>query len=79
MTVKVKLSSVLRGLVQGYQPDNGLDYDLEPGRTVAQLLESLGIPAKKVKIIMVNGHHASLDQALSDGDRVGLFPPVGGG
>jgi molybdopterin converting factor small subunit len=29
--------------------------------------------------VFVNGAAVSLDAALSDGDRVGIFPPVGGG
>jgi molybdopterin converting factor small subunit len=28
---------------------------------------------------MINGLHCTFDSELSDGDRLGLFPPVGGG
>ena len=46
---------------------------------MGQLLAKLAIPAGEVKIAMVNGVSAELTQVLAAGDRVGLFPPVGGG
>jgi molybdopterin converting factor small subunit len=33
----------------------------------------------KVKIIFLNGIHASGEETLREGDRVGVFPPVAGG
>jgi sulfur-carrier protein len=42
-------------------------------------MEMLGIPPGEVKLRFVNGKQAKDDQVLAEGDRVGLFPPVGGG
>lgn len=53
--------------------------ELEEGLTLANLLEKFGILSEHVRIAMINGKRAELDQVLQDGDRVGLFPPVGGG
>ena len=47
--------------------------------TVGDLIRALGIPAGEVAIIFVNGAHAAEATVLQDGDRVGLFPAVGGG
>ena len=47
--------------------------------TAGDLIRALGIPAGEVAIIFVNGAHAVEATALRDGDRVGLFPAVGGG
>ena len=47
--------------------------------TVAEVMESLGLPVDDVKIIFVNGIHAEPQTALKNGDRVGFFPAVGGG
>ena len=47
--------------------------------TILSLLRRLGIPMEKVKIIFLNGLHASGEETLRDGDRVGIFPPVAGG
>jgi len=50
-----------------------------PGETVGGLVARLGIPPEELKLVFLNGLHAGLDAALKDGDRVGLFPAVGGG
>lgn len=46
---------------------------------VKDLLERFGVPEKSVKLIFVNGVHARFDRLLAEGDRVGIFPAVGGG
>jgi len=61
-----------------HAPAGGHAALVEPG-TAGDLIRSLGIPAEEVAIIFVNGAHAVEATALRDGDRVGLFPPVGGG
>jgi molybdopterin converting factor small subunit len=33
----------------------------------------------EIHLVFVNGRVASLDQMLQDGDRLALFPPIGGG
>lgn len=52
---------------------------MESGGTVQDLITGLGIPENTVKLIFINGVHGKRDTVLNDGDRVGLFPPVGGG
>ena len=49
-----------------------------PG-TVGDLIRALDIPAGEVAILFVNGVHAEEATVLRDGDRVGVFPAVGGG
>lgn len=53
--------------------------ELPDGADAARLMEHLGIPAQEVKIIFVNGVIADAAIVLREGDRVGLFPAVGGG
>ena len=52
---------------------------MSPGKTVQDLITGLGIPENTVKLIFINGVHGKTDTVLNHGDRVGLFPPVGGG
>jgi len=33
----------------------------------------------EIHLAFVNGRVASLDRILQDGDRLALFPPIGGG
>ncbi len=61
----------------GIDKDSGLE--ITNGSTVKMLIEILGIPEDHIKLIFVNGRHNKIDTVLSEGDRVGLFPPVGGG
>jgi molybdopterin converting factor small subunit len=53
--------------------------DLEPGATVAWLLDSLKIPADFEKAVLVNGSRAELTADLKDEDDVFIFPPAAGG
>ncbi|MBN2516556.1 MAG: MoaD/ThiS family protein [Deltaproteobacteria bacterium] len=53
--------------------------EIEKETTIIQLLEYLKVPLKSVKLIFLNGIHATGDETLNDGDRLGVFPPVAGG
>lgn len=53
--------------------------ELPPGATVGDVIEMLGLSAKEVTLIFVNGVHGAFGTQLRDGDTVALFPPVGGG
>jgi molybdopterin synthase sulfur carrier subunit len=79
MAIDLMLSSALRPYVPDYDPLSGMQIEAVPGLTVLALMESLGIPPKEVKIVMLNGRSAPKDSQLNDGDRLGLFPAVGGG
>ncbi len=79
MPLKIFLSSTLRKYVPGYDPTNGVVFSLKGERTVKDMCEQMNIPADKIKIIMVNGKSQSPDHILKGDERVGLFPPVGGG
>ncbi len=72
--IEVKCFATLRR----YTPSNG-KVEHFSGMKVKDLIKILNIPEDEVKIIFVNGVHASLDTELNDGDRVGLFPAIGGG
>ncbi|OEU65145.1 MAG: molybdopterin synthase sulfur carrier subunit [Desulfovibrio sp. S3730MH75] len=60
-------------------PDNAKNFPISEGETVKDVVEKVGIPVDEVKIVFINGVSAILDAKLADGDRVGVFPAVGGG
>lgn len=62
-----------------YHPRGSGFHEIEEGTTVAGMILDLGIPQDTVKLIFINGKKAMPDQVICDRDRVGLFPPVGGG
>jgi sulfur-carrier protein len=53
--------------------------EVPPGSPVAAVLDLLKIPAEEYKVAFVNNRHRELGEPLEAGDRVALFPPVGGG
>lgn len=53
-------------------------YSLKDGQTVDDLVQRAGFDKQDVKIAFVNNQIVYFDKVLSDGDRVGLAPAVGG-
>lgn len=75
MGIEIKCFATLANFL----PANGSDYPVESGDTVLSIIHKLGIPEKDVTIAFVNNLRSTFDTPVKDGDRVGLFPPVGGG
>jgi sulfur carrier protein ThiS len=53
--------------------------EVAEGLTIQELLRQLKVPLDSVKVVFLNGLHATGEQVLQPGDRVGVFPPVAGG
>ncbi|MDR3043805.1 MAG: MoaD/ThiS family protein [Desulfovibrio sp.] len=75
MHITVKCYATL----QRFQPEDGEEFSPPGGGTVHDVVLALGIAPEDVAVIFVNGLHAPMDKALAEGDRLGLFPAVGGG
>jgi molybdopterin converting factor small subunit len=60
-------------------PATAENYPIEAGTTVGILLQQLDIPPEKIKLVFIDGVRAELTSTLKGGERVGIFPPVGGG
>ncbi|MBS3956164.1 MAG: MoaD/ThiS family protein [Clostridiales bacterium] len=79
----MKVHVALFAHLSAYQPD-GLggraprEFDLPEGTTVADVIARLGLP-NEPRVVFVNSRHADDGAALSDGDRLAIFPPVAGG
>jgi sulfur-carrier protein len=79
LSVRVLLSSSLRRYVPEYDPSSGVDLEVDEGMSVAEVCRFMNVPEEKIKIVMVDGRHRSLEHILEGDERVALFPPVGGG
>ncbi|SLM30043.1 ThiamineS protein [Desulfamplus magnetovallimortis] len=75
----IKIQLKMFATIAQYLPQYPDAFAVEEGTDIEMLISKLNIPISEVKLIFVNGRKASFDQLLKDGDRVGLFPPVGGG
>jgi len=73
--IQLKLFATLRE----YEPPSSENYSIEQGISIHELLEQLELPPAKAKLIFINGIKADLAAILKGGERVGIFPPVGGG
>lgn len=79
MQLEVRLYATLRE----YAPQGAIagvfSETLPDGGTVGTLLQAIGIASEKVHMRMVNGVGVEDGYILKNQDRVGLFPPIGGG
>lgn len=73
--VELKLFATL----EQYRPENADQYPITAGSSVYDLLDLLSIPKSAVKLVYINRARAELDTILKGGERIGLFPPIGGG
>jgi sulfur-carrier protein len=75
LTINVRLFATLAA----HMPKEAAQYPIQRGITVTHLLEQLGVPAADAKLIFIDSVKGGLDSRLYGGERVGIFPPVGGG
>jgi molybdopterin converting factor small subunit len=88
MQIQAKLFATLIRIVpdkirerypQSAHAGSPMDIELSEGSTLTDLVDHLGLPQEKVRVIFVNGRIRQRDYVLIAGDEVGIFPPVGGG
>jgi molybdopterin converting factor small subunit len=77
MDAAIRITVLLGGDLRNEAGEGCQEFELEltSGSQVEDLLPRLGLPEDRIKMIMVNGRGATLDTAVSEGDRVALFPP----
>ena len=75
VTIELKLYATL----QCFAPADADRFPIEAGSSVERIIETLQIPKDQIKLMFCNGVKCGLGTLLKEGDRVGIFPPVGGG
>ena len=78
MQIEVRLYATLRRYALS-AAEGVLNVDVPEGGKAADVIASLGVNVDEVHILMINGVSSPLDQVLVEGDRLGLFPAIGGG
>jgi molybdopterin converting factor small subunit len=73
--IQIKLFATL----QRFMPASAENYAIEAGTSIRTLLQQIDIPEDKAKLIFIDGLKAELTTVLKGGERIGIFPPVGGG
>lgn len=84
MNIEIRMFMEFRSYLPPGATGGRATMPLEEGSTVENLLNRLGIPPDKPKIVVVNGVSLGFSNALHspvlhEGDIVAFFSPVGGG
>ena len=58
---------------------DGNKWETREGATVEQVLQQLRIPQGEHPILVVNGHHATRETVLKEGDSLDVYPLLAGG
>ena len=77
--VEVRLYASLRKYHSNPGSSEALFLTLDDKANLGSLLDKLKIPRQEIGILMVNGKWEKESYLLQDGDRIGIFPLIGGG
>ena len=77
--VGVRLYASLRKYHTNPGSSEALSIEFDDKAKLGNLLDKLKIPREEVNVLMVNGKWEKESYLLQDGDRIGLFPLIGGG
>ena len=77
--LKTQIQIKLFASLQKYTPPSADNYPIEADQTILSVVENLNIPLEHAKLIFIDGVRSELSSRLKGGERVGIFPPVGGG
>ncbi len=79
MKIEVHVFATLRRYLPELSIGEAKIVSVEPGTTLAEIRDMLGLPAEEVKVIMCNSLQAELSDVPADGDRIAYIPAVAGG
>ena len=79
MQIEIKLFASLRKYLPKGDGASAIRLKVPDDATVSQVLSILNVPPEAARLIFINSERASLNQLLTAGDRLGVFPPVAGG
>ena len=77
--MKIHIRLELLATLKRYEPDCTGKYAIKPGIQVRDILNKLDIPEYEVNLVFIDGKKGNLNSTLKGGERLGLFPPLGGG
>ncbi len=75
----IKIDLNLFANLSEYLPENNDKFETFEDISVETLMTQLGVPIELTKLIFINGRRENIGYQLKNNDRVGIFPPVGGG
>jgi sulfur carrier protein ThiS len=84
MQITFKLyASLTEFLPAERRTSNQVTLDVQPGATIAQIIEPFNLPMKMVHLVLINGVYIPpaerATRALLEGDVLAIWPPIAGG
>jgi len=80
--INIKIKLRLLGPLKKYKGDKISDnneLEIPEDYTVKDLINQMGIPPEKAKVILVNEESKKLNYSIKEGDRLAIFSFIGGG
>ena len=77
--VEVRFYASLRKYYPELETGEVLSVTLDDKARLADLVDKLKVPKEEITMVMVNGRREKDSYLLQDGDRIGVFPLIGGG
>ena len=77
--VEVRLYASLRKYHPTPKSSEAVVMSLDNEAKLGDLLDKLKIPGQEIGVLMVNGNWQKESYLLKEGDRIGIFPLIGGG
>lgn len=79
MQIEVTVFATLRKYLPDLPVGGSKQLEIEPGATLADLIQILGLPVEEVTIAIRNHVQTELDEIVEDGDRIAFAPAIAGG
>jgi len=79
-TLAQKLSESLKDQYpEGLKPGSAIELEMPTESSIGNLLDRLELRDKGGLLVFVNGRARRHEYKVSEGDQIGIFPPIGGG
>ena len=75
----MKLFAALRNHFLDYDPNKGIDVEMNEGSTSEDLIRALHLSQNEAGVIIVNGISKRTTDRMNDRDQVNIFTPIFGG
>ncbi|MDY6853225.1 MAG: MoaD/ThiS family protein [Thermodesulfobacteriota bacterium] len=74
-----KIQLRLFASLRSFSPADSDNFTVSHGETIESILKRLDIPQDEVSLIIIDGVRKDITSRLEGGERVGIFPLIGGG
>ena len=78
-TMERKIQLRLFASLRRFSPADSENFAVSHGESIESVLQRLDIPQDQVSLVIIDGVRKDITSRLEGGERVGIFPLIGGG